>query len=140
MMVADAPTRNTQAGEHLELLRSLARELDRAMRAIASNNLAELEDSIARQQDLSVRLTELARDRRGAQAPALPDAARDGDLRNEIHAAAGELHKLNLQYSMLIEHSSRSAAQMAALFRSVQGQFQEASGTGEKHQTWSCRM
>ena len=138
--MADAPTRNTNAGEHLELLRSLARELDRAMRAIAANNLPELEDSIARQQELSVRLTDLARDRRAAPPAGTPAAHEDGGLRNEIHAAAGELHKLNLQYSMLIEHSSRSAAQMAALFRSVQGQFQEASGAGQKHQTWSCRM
>ncbi|MFP5230524.1 MAG: hypothetical protein ACLGXA_23140 [Acidobacteriota bacterium] len=135
-MGADAQTRNNEAGEHLELLRSLAREVERAMHAIAQNNLAELEDSIASQQDLSVRLTELAMDRRGAVRAALA-ADTDGDLRREVQAAAGELQKLNLRYSMLIEHSSRSAAQMAALFSSFRGQFQEESGGREKHQTLS---
>lgn len=135
-MGAETQTRNDEAGEHLELLRSLARELERAMQAIAQNNLSELEESIASQQDLSIRLTALAQDRRGA-APQLASA--DGDLRHEVHAAAGELQKLNLRYSMLIEHSSRSAAQMAALFSSLRGQFQEDSGAREKQQTWSCQ-
>jgi hypothetical protein len=138
-MGADAQTRNRAAGEHLVLLRSLARELERAIEAIAHNNLAELEESIATQQDLSVRLTELAHNRREA-AHATTDHNLDGDLRGEIQTAAGELQKLNLRYSLLIEHSSRSAAQMAALFRSFRGQFQEASGARENHTTLSCQV
>lgn len=138
-MGADAQTRNRAAGEHLVLLRSLARELERAIEAIAHNNLAELEESIATQQDLSVRLTELAQSRRDAAPPTTTDNI-DGDLRGEIQSAAGELQKLNLRYSLLIEHSSRSAAQMAALFRSFRGQFQEASGARENHTTLSCQV
>ena len=137
-MGADAQTRNEQAGEHLALLRSLARELERAMQAIARNSLTDLEDSIANQQDLSSRLTALAQDRR-ATSPLSPFTGGEGDLRQEVRAAAGELQKLNLQYSKLIEHSSRSAAQMAALFNSFRGQFQEGSGAREKQQTWSCQ-
>jgi flagellar biosynthesis/type III secretory pathway chaperone len=139
-MGADAQTRNRAAGEHLVLLRSLARELERAIEAIAHNNLAELEESIATQQDLSVRLTELAHNRReaGTQPPSAHNI--DLDLRGEIQTAAGELQKLNLRYSLLIEHSSRSAAQMAALFRSFRGQIQEASGARENHSTLSCQV
>jgi flagellar biosynthesis/type III secretory pathway chaperone len=139
-MGADAQTRNRAAGEHLVLLRSLARELERAIEAIAHNNLAELEESIATQQDLSVRLTELAHNRReaGTQPPSAHNI--DLDLRGEIQTAAGELQKLNLRYSLLIEHSSRSAAQMAALFRSFRGQFQEASGARENRTTLSCQV
>jgi flagellar biosynthesis/type III secretory pathway chaperone len=137
MMAPDAPIRQGRAGEHLELLRALARELERAMQAIAGNDLATLEDCIANQQDLSVRLTELAQDRREEQAPSAATA--DGDLHGEIQAAAGALQKLNLRYSILIEHSSRSAAQMAALFNSFRGQFQEA-GAREKLQTLSCQV
>lgn len=138
MMAPDAPIRQGRAGEHLELLRALARELDRGMQAIARNDLATLEDCITSQQDLSVQLTELAQDRREAPAPSAPSG--EGDLRVEIQAAATELQKLNLRYSILIEHSSRSAAQMAALFNSFRGQFQEASGVGDKHQTLSCQV
>jgi len=137
-MRADAQTRSDAAGEHLALLRSLACELERAMQAIARNNLAELEESIATQQDLSARLTELAQIRResGTRQPA---TSVDGDFRGEIQSATGELQKLNLRYSLLIEHSSRSAAQMAALFRSFRGQFQEASGARENH-ALSCQV
>jgi hypothetical protein len=139
-MGSDAQTRSGAAGEHLELLRSLARELKRAIEAIAHNNLTELEDSIAMQQDLSLRLTDLARNRRDAAAHAPAPQNLDGDLRGEIHTAASELQKLNLRYSLLIEHSSRSAAQMAALFRSFRGQFQEASGVRENQTTLSCQV
>src|SRR5579872_3949608 len=99
MMAPDAPIRQGRAGEHLELLRALARELERAMQAIAGNDLATLEDCIANQQDLSLQLTELAQDRREAQPP--PAASVEGDLRGEIRAAAVELQKLNLRYSIL---------------------------------------
>lgn len=139
-MGSDAQTRSGAAGEHLELLRSLARELKRAIEAIAHNNLTELEESIAMQQDLSLRLTELARNRRNAAAHAPTPQNLDGDLRGEIQTAASELQKLNLRYSLLIEHSSRSAAQMAALFRSFRGQFQEASGVRENQTTLSCQV
>jgi len=140
-MAVDAQTRNGAAAEHLELLRSLARELERAMEAIACNRLGELEDSIATQQELSDRLTGLAHDRRAALLARTSPAAEltNDELGQQIHGAAGELEKLNLRYSILLEHSSRSVAQMASLFRSFQGQFQEDSGVRLKHQTLSCR-
>jgi len=149
MTAADAQTRNNQAGEHLALLRSLACELERAMQAIGRNDLAELEGSISNQQDLSSQLTELARERREPvparreQAPARPEVSGaniDGDLGRQVHAAAAELQKLNLRYSLLIEHSSRSAAQMAALFRSFRGELQEDSGARVRHRTLSCQV
>jgi hypothetical protein len=73
-----------------------------------------------------------------AQAPA--GESIHPDLRGEIQAAAGELQNLNRRYSLLIEHSSRSAAQLAALFRSFRGQFQEASGVSENQPTLSCQV
>lgn len=139
LMGAEAQTRNREAGEHLALLRSLACELERAMQAIAQNNLAQLEESIATQQDLSARLTQLAQQRRNSAAPATLAAHNmNGNLQGEIQAAGGELQRLNQRYSLLIEHSGRSAAQMAALFRSFRGQFQEA-GARESNTTLSCQ-
>jgi hypothetical protein len=141
MIGADAATRNGMAGEHLRLLRSLARELERAMAAIAGNNLEELENSIATQQELSLRLGELAEHLRAPQ-PAAPAAADsiDEDFRNQIRAANHELQKLNLRYALLLQHSSRSVAMMASLFNSFRGQFQEASGARLNHRTWSCQV
>jgi hypothetical protein len=109
------------------------------MQAIARNNLAELEESISAQQDLSVQLTQLAQHRRAADAP-LPANGVNLDLLGEIRAAGGELQNLNQRYSLLIEHSSRSAAQMAALFRSFRGQFREASGAGDGGTALSCQV
>jgi hypothetical protein len=141
MIAAETPTRNVKAGEHLRLLRSLSSELERAMRAIAGNNLRELEESVSNQQALSVELGQLADELRAsalAQAAVVADPI-EPELMREIHDAAGELNRLNLRYSILLKYSSRSVALMAALFSSFRGQFQEASGAGLK-QAWSGRM
>jgi hypothetical protein len=142
MIAADAPTRSDRAGEHLQLLRSLSIEIERAMRAIASNNLNEFEESVANQQSLSLQLGDLADDLRDSALAhrAASAEAIEPDLMLGIRAAADELNKLNLRYSILLKYSSRSVATMAALFNSFKGQFQEASGPRLKHQTWSCRM
>jgi hypothetical protein len=142
MIAADVRTRSNKAGEHLQLLRSLAGELERAMRAMTCNDIRELEDSVATQQELSFQLGKLA-DALSASAHAhLPFASDSIEpaLMLEIRAAAGEVQALNLRYSILLKHSSRSAALMASLFSSFRGQFQEASGARLKHQTWSCQM
>jgi hypothetical protein len=142
MITADVRTRSVKAGEHLQLLRSLASELERAMDAMARNSLPELEDSVANQQELSQQLNQLA-DELSASAQTcypVPTQSSDSDLMQEIRTAAGELQRLNFRYSVLLQHSSRSVALMASLFTSFQGQLQEASGPRLKHQTWSCRM
>lgn len=140
MIAAEVRTRTVAAGEHIRLVQSLGCELERAMQAIASNDLEELEDSVANQGALSLALEELAKE---LSAPARNDWAVqdiDEELRRQIGRATAELQRLNLRYSILVQHSSRSAAQMAALFNSVRGQFQEGSGPRLKHQTWSCRV
>ncbi|HVU46805.1 MAG TPA: hypothetical protein VHD85_11800 [Terracidiphilus sp.] len=142
MIAAEVRTRSVKAGEHLQLLRSLASELERAMDAMSRNDLQEFEDSIASQQDLSEQLSRLADELSAASQPTypLPSQSADSDLMHEIRTATGELQRLNFRYSILLEHSSRSVALMASLFTSFQGQLQEASGPGLKHQTWSCQM
>jgi hypothetical protein len=142
MIAVDVRTRSVKAGEHLQLLRSLASELERAMDAMSRNDLKELEDSVANQQELSHQLGQLA-DELGSSAPAgypVPSQSTDSDLMGEIRTAAGELQRLNFRYSVLLQHSSRSVALMASLFTSFQGQLREASGPRLKHQTWSCQM
>lgn len=142
MIAAEPQTRNDRAGEHLQLLRSLSAELERAMRAIAGNDLSELEESVANQQEISLELGELADEMRISaltQHAAAIDTI-EPDLMREIRDAAGELKRLNLRYSILLKYSSRSVAMMAALFHSFKGQFQEGSGARLRHQTWSCRV
>jgi hypothetical protein len=142
MITAEVTTRTVTAGEHLRLLRTLAGELERAMQAMARNNLDELEESVANQQELSLQLSHLADDLNHTAKASRSVAASsiEPDLMREIRAAAGELDKLNLRYSILLKHSSRSVAMMASLFNSFRGQIQEASGPRLKHQTWSCQM
>jgi len=142
MLAAEVQTRNSAAAEHLELLRALARELKRAMDAMAHNRLAELEDSIAVQRELSEHLTQIARECRAALlARTAPAAETVGDeLGRQIHSAAAELQNLNLRYSILLEQSSRSVAQMASLFRSFQGKIQEDPGSRMHHPALSCQV
>jgi flagellar biosynthesis/type III secretory pathway chaperone len=142
MKPAGVQDRDRKAVEYLQSLRSLTHELERAMQAIAHNNLSELEESIESQQILSARLGELADDMcvplEADPATSLPRL--EDDLGQQIRSASASLQNLNLRYAALLKHSSRSLARMTSLFSSFQGHFQEASGPRLKHQTWSCQM
>jgi len=54
--------RNGELEEYLQLLHSMAFEIERAMSAISANSVAALEDSLANQEVFSTRLLELADD------------------------------------------------------------------------------
>jgi hypothetical protein len=142
MNSGDAQNRNLKAAEYLQLLGSLAVELEKAMNAIAQNALPDLEESIVNQQALSSRLTVLVnqicvplKTETPASKPGL-----DEEMIGQIHTASNSLQQLNRRYAALLQHSSRSVAQMVELFNSVRGQIQEASGPRLKVQTWSCQM
>jgi hypothetical protein len=147
MTCAGAPDRNGNAAEYLQLLRSLAGEMERAMRAIAHNALPDLEESVATQQMMSARLLVLA-DELSAPlesspaefSPAASPIKIDDDMMQQVRVAGDALQTLNRRYAALLQHSSRSVTLMASLFNSFQGKFKEASGPRLKHQTWSCQM
>jgi hypothetical protein len=134
--------RNCQVSEYLQLLRSLASEMERAMQAIAHNRLPDLEESVASQQIMSARLLVLADEISPTlkSNPAVSPAGADEDMMHQVHVAGDALQKLNRRYAALLQHSSRSVALMTSLFNSYKGQFKEASGSRLKHQTWSCQM
>jgi len=142
MISGGVQDRNQMAAEYLQLLRSLAGELERAMHAIAANSLVDLEESVANQQDLSSRLTLLVNQiciplEAGATST---QADMDETLKGQIRSASDSLQILNKRYAALLQHSSRSVALMISLFNSVRGQIQEASGPRLKYQTWSCQI
>jgi hypothetical protein len=142
MNSGDAQMRNRKAAEYLQLLGALAAELEKAMNAIARNALQDLEESIVNQQALSSRLTLLVNQicvpLRTEAATSQPDI--DDEIMGQIRNASNSLQQLNRRYAALLQHSSRAVAQMVALFNSVRGQIQEASGSRLKVQTWSCQM
>ncbi len=142
MNSGDAQMRNRKAAEYLQLLGALAAELEKAMNAIARNALQDLEESIVNQQALSSRLTLLVNQ---ICVPLRTEAATsqsdiDDEIMGQIRTASNSLQQLNRRYAALLQHSSRAVAQMVALFNSVRGQIQEASGSRLKVQTWSCQM
>jgi hypothetical protein len=134
--------RNSMAQEYLELLQSLASEMQKAMQAIAHNALPDLEESVASQQIMSARLLVLADEISPAlnSNPAVSPAGLDAEMMQQVRVAGDSLKNLNRRYAALLQHSSRSVALMASLFNSYKGQFKEASGPRLKHQTWSCQM
>jgi uncharacterized phage infection (PIP) family protein YhgE len=142
MTTAGDQDRESKAAEYLQALRSMTRELERAMQAIAHNALPDFEESIDNQQVLSARLVQLADELSAplAAQPAIARATMDKDIMQQIRTADGTLQQLNRRYAALLQHSSRSVALMTSLFSSFHGQFQEASGPRLKHQTWSCQM
>ena len=142
MNPGDAQNRNRKAAEYLQVLGALGGELEKAMHAIAHNALPDLEESVTNQQVLSGRLTSLVNQICIPLETAAPISQRclDEDMIRQIRSASYSLQQLNRRYAALLQHSSRSVAQMAALFNSVRGQIQEASGTRLKVQTWSCQV
>jgi hypothetical protein len=134
--------RNSQLEEYLQLLRSMAFELERAMSAISENSIQALEGSLANQEAFSTRLVELADDLSMPvqQGPLTIRGAADDYLLQKVHAAGNELQSLNRRYSALLKFSSHSVAMMVSLFSSYQGQIQEVSGPRLKLQTWSCQI
>jgi hypothetical protein len=138
----DAQDRNRKAFEYLQLLGALAAELEKAMHAIAQNALPDLEESVASQQVLSSRLTGLVNE---ICVPLETEASTtqtrlDESMMQQIRSASNSLQELNRRYAALLQHSSRSVAQMTALFNSARGQIKEASGPRMKYQTWSCQI
>jgi hypothetical protein len=139
-MATGIQDRNGKLGEYLDLLHSMAYELDRSMAAIAHNELISLEDSIASQQCVAARLHTLAGDLSKPTDPAAASAFDDESLMRQIHAAAASLQRLNQSYAALLKLSSHSVGLMISLFSSFRGQIQEETGAGLKHQTWSCQV
>jgi hypothetical protein len=142
MTAAGVQDRELRAAEYLESLRSMTRELERAMQAIAANDLPGFEESIDSQQILSARLAALAEDLCVPlrSQPSLGRPSMDEAMLQQIRSADATRQSLNRRYAALLQHSSRSIALMASLFSSFQGQIQEVSGPRLKQQTWSCQM
>lgn len=146
MTGAVVPDPNRRAAEYLQLLQSLAEELEVAMGAISRDALLDLEESLVDQEALGARLRMLAgeaslfRQRNPAAASARSPAGIDSELANRMIRASNTLQQLNREYAALLQYSSRSAAMMVSLLSSCKGQFQEASGSRLKVQTWSCQM
>jgi len=142
MISTSAQDRNGKLEEYLQLLHSMAFELERAMSAISQNSIKALEDSLANQEAFSARLLELADDL-GDQAqhePRVYPIAADEPLMQQVKSATDALRTLNRRYSALLKFSSRSVALMVSLFSSYQGKFQEDSGSRLQLQTWSCQV
>ena len=101
MIVQD---RNGKLEEYLQLLRSMAFELERAMSAISENSVRGLENSLANQEAFSTRLVELADDlsRPRQQEPLTVRGAADDTLLERVHAASNELQSLNRRYAALL--------------------------------------
>jgi hypothetical protein len=142
MISTSVQDRNGRLEEYLQLLHSMAFELERAMSAISQNSIIALEQSIANQEAFSERMLELADDLSysGRQDTRNHSVPGDDSLMCEVKAAGDKLQSLNRRYAALLKFSSHSVAMMVSLFSSYQGRFEEDSGSRLKLQTWSCQV
>lgn len=135
-------TRDQIAAAYLQQMQELAHEISAAMDAIAGNAIPSFQQCVARQEMLCASLAAMANTVgegfRSSREPELMGI--DPEVEFKIRAASKAISELNLQYSALLKHSSRSIALLALLCRSYSGQIQEARGPRLKHQTWSCEM
>jgi hypothetical protein len=126
----------------IETAQILITEIERAITAIAYNELGNLEESVTEQHVLTIRLKMLreqypvgSNDRATIAEPPF-----DGELLRELLVTDVKLQAVSQLYHAVLQHSSRSASLMALLLGACRGQFQEASGPRLKYQTWSCQM
>jgi hypothetical protein len=135
-------TRDQIAATYLQQMQELAHEISAAMDAIAGNAIPRFQECVARQELLCASLAAMANTVgegfRSSKESKLSGI--DTAVEFKIRAASKAISELNLRYSALLKHSSRSIALLALLCRSYSGQVQEVRGTRLKHQTWSCEM
>jgi hypothetical protein len=135
-------SRDQIAVTYLQQMQELAAELSAAMDAIAANSLNKLQESVAKQEMLCASLSAMANtvSEEFRFSDQLLPSCSDPAIELKIRTTSVAIRKLNLQYAVLLQHSSRSIALLALLCRSYTGQIQEARGSRLKHQTWSCEM
>ncbi len=137
-----ATDRAERIRDYLDTAHSLVRELERAMSAISCNSLSDLEESLAEQEVLTVRLRSLRRQLwvfNGSQSSYLRPAL-GTELPSDLVTAHDTLQAVNRVYETVLVHSSHSAALMTSLLSSAKGNLQEVSGPRLKYQTWSCQI
>ena len=135
-------TGSAAASGYLQQLRALASALQSAMRAIAENDIALLEESVAEQAMICANLALLSKafdETLPAAVPGSPASLED-PVGLSISSAIHDVRRLNLQYASLLKHSGRSLHLLTLLCRSYSGQIQEARGSRLKRQTWACEV
>lgn len=131
-----------QSSIYLEDLRALISEMNEGMNAIATNSVAALRDSVAKQEFLcahlaasgiadGARLKQMSQSRRP-----LSEAAIEMTIWKESHT----IRQLNLQYAALLKHSGRTITLLSSLCDSHTGSSNEPFGSLSKKQTWSCEI
>ena len=129
------------AALYQQQLQALAFEIRVAMQAIASNSLATLEASVAKQETLCAALLKLASRLEGElRAAERGSSFPDGAVEQRAVATCKAVQELNMQYASLLKHSGRSIALLSSLCRSRTGHFPEARRSTVKRQTWSCEV
>jgi hypothetical protein len=122
-MSAQKPVSKHEPREHLAGLRALSQQLNAAISAIARNDLAQLQTSVAAQETLCRELTSLP----------ISAAVIEPGLLAEIRTSQKELAQLNRIYAAVLKRAQRSAALMSALYRSFgQGYAKDAPPPAEK--------
>ncbi len=135
-----AQDREHLAAEYLRVLQEFSSEIDVATRAITHNALDQLEESVRRQESLSVRLREsVAAISAGLERSGrLFDPADNSALDKQIRFAMKRFQQLNLRYAALLKHSSQSVSLMSSLCKTFGSELPPTPGTQVKHQTMSC--
>ena len=127
------------ATECLRVVNALAETIEGATDAIGRNALQELPGHVAKQELLCATLRGALSFAKPAGASlVLPSFADDPKLAEKIQAAFKKLHQLNLRYAALLKHSSQSMELLKLFYATYSDQFQPASRTQVKQQTWSC--
>lgn len=123
-------------------LRGLASQLDGAMDAIVTRQLASLQTNLHLQFASCANLAGIRyrSKQRPGQVSQREAETVDPDLAGEIKSATEALLMLNKRYAALLKHSGDTLQLLAGLYRSHLSSVQPGSGGGGNLQTWSCEI
>ncbi len=147
--------RDSAAGAYLQVLESMAQEVETAIEAISGNRLLDLEESVRKQEILCGTMAAAAgrlrhqnhiqvskehqRLHSDLEDVRLSDFRRKGSSSanssepslKRMQSAEERLRSLNQQYLALLHHSGRSIELLSSLCRSYQGRFHAQSNVGQ---------
>lgn len=122
---------------YLQQLDVLSVELETGFRALAKEDLARLNASVAQQEILTAGLTALLRTLSDEEKLCIRASE---SARSRMLAVANKLRTSNLKLSALLKHSARSVAVFQTLCRSHSGLLREQDCSSLRSPTWSCEM
>lgn len=133
----------SQATEHLALVRALSHEISSAISAIERNDMGDFASRIAAQEAICHKLNPKGDESLKLACESYKAAANSpagSPLSHKIHEAHLALARLNRVYAALIRRSQKSIGSIISLYKSQGQSYTKDAKAQPSQHTWSCEV